>query len=147
MEQENWNEYDKILTRLENLMKAYFPQLGVNPEIEKWRQDEPVITARWIGNDGIERNIQMSIFRQDGIYSLKVGASAWRDNQATRERKWIYREISERDLSGWRMEFHAIVLNGLLNLLENTFLNISSVTEKNLTMTNNFPPNPAQTNK
>ena len=118
MEQENWNEYDKILTRLENLMKAYFPQLGVNPEIEKWRQDEPVITARWIGNDGIERNIQMSIFRQDGIYSLKVGASAWRDNQATRERKWIYREISrllkKETISNAVLDIVTVFLNNLM---------------------------------
>ncbi|KKS37426.1 MAG: hypothetical protein A3G49_04325 [Candidatus Sungbacteria bacterium RIFCSPLOWO2_12_FULL_41_11] len=140
---ENWHEYGQILDRIERIMKAYFPQSGVNPEIEKWHQDEPVITARWIGADGIERNINMYLDDSPENCSLRISANAWRDDQTERERRWIYHEFTDIDFSGWRKEFRVTILCVLINLLDIAFSKISSITDSDLTMNNKFPPNPA----
>ena len=103
MSEPNWEALDAILRPIDQLILDEAARRNIpigRRNHSTWRWDEPETSIRWIGPDGISRNVVGYIDGERGNYQVKIECNAWIDSHQgqrsdpNRARKWEYQEIA-----------------------------------------------------
>lgn len=138
---DNWEVYVKIINWVEPILVGVLSQNSVlHPKITRYHWDSPDILVRWSSIDLIERNNSILVLSSYGnIYKLRVGASAWRDNESKNKRRWFHYNLPYCIEFNPDLEFNEEGAANLHKAIEDTYNRIISIRENDLTLENKIP--------
>lgn len=133
---DNWEVYAKIIDSIEPILAGVLSQKGVlHPEIIKYHWDDPDIQVRWTSDDLIERDIQILVLPpHNNHYGLRVGVSAWRDNESKNKRRWFYYNFPYHIEFGPDLEFKESTVANLREAINSSYDKIISIRKNDLTL-------------
>jgi len=131
---------DELEKRLRSLF-LFFEIHGTCPKIEyeKYRQNEPTVTATWQGEDGIKRNLHL-IVNEDGE-KIVLEVNAWIDDEKQLKRHWATRIVDAITIKPESLQdFYQN--SKIANLLFEGIHIVQGLKDNELTNINNLQPLP-----
>lgn len=135
-------EIESILSKL--IASGKLPQGKLN----KYHWDAIDITLHWVGDDGIERNLQLW-YKNDHDYtesslpgSIVILGAAWRDDRSTLTRRWNGGMTFHPEIRVRSPEDIAKKSKTILRRILAAYKEVQAITQENLIYTSPLQPFP-----